>query len=192
MTLFVCHLSESLSFVAHCLESHCFLYFVGWYVLFCFLVVLDGKINLVPITATWPEIDGQVIPINSDHPVLHDPVVMLTGFLLLSSLIYFLKNNSSCHEDNRLYVWRDMLRHRECYLIIFSPEYNWNSVLNFFSLNTNGSVKDVDGDIIFQIELSRGGPRLLELHLSITILGMTYIRTSKFELPIRNLSRHGK
>lgn len=53
-------------------------------------------------------------------------------------------------------------------------------------------MKDVDGDIIFQTELSRGGPRLFELHLSITILGMTYIRTSKFELPIRNLSRHGK
>lgn len=42
--------------------------------MFCFLVVSDRKINLVPITPIWPEIDGQVIPINSEHPVLHDPV----------------------------------------------------------------------------------------------------------------------
>lgn len=53
-------------------------------------------------------------------------------------------------------------------------------------------MKDVDDDIIFQIELPRAGPILFELHLSIIILGMTYIRTSKFELPIRNLNRHGK
>lgn len=29
LTLFVYHLSESMSFVVHCLESHCSLYFVG-------------------------------------------------------------------------------------------------------------------------------------------------------------------
>lgn len=45
------------------------------------------QLNLVPITPAWPEIDSEIIPINYDHAVLQ--WVMLTGFLSLSSLIYF-------------------------------------------------------------------------------------------------------